>query len=154
MITYGSLVLYQTLIVSTQRGDKHEAMNALEAMNPFLTFRTLATNIKHVVIELPKLEKRFCDSGRAEARAQNVLIVRKIVAGKETIDVRVIAVRYEYVLEKTERKKSTIVYYHGGRIHCLVLYISELPRPPIILSLPADTEVGICHQVQCPLLRL
>jgi hypothetical protein len=65
-------------------------MNALEAMDPFLPFRTLTTHIKHVIVQLAEFKEGLRDARRAKSRAKNILIVRKVVLPEKAVDVGVI----------------------------------------------------------------
>lgn len=58
--TYSVLVLYKALVVATDRDQEEQAVNILKAMNPLLAFRSLSTNIKHAVSQLPEVENGFC----------------------------------------------------------------------------------------------
>ncbi len=106
--TYGGLVFYQTLIVPTESGDEHEAMNALEAMDPFLPFRTLTAHIEHVIVQLAQFKEGLRDAGRAEPRAKNILIVGKVVLPEKAVDVGVIT--------------SSTISPHGSPGSCVAYY--------------------------------
>lgn len=64
--TYRSLVFHEALIVAAKRNEKHQTLDALEAMDPFLPLRALAANVKHMVSQLAKLKDSLSDSGRSE----------------------------------------------------------------------------------------
>ena len=80
-------------------------------MDPFFALRSLATDIEHVVVQLPKLKQCLRDPRRSQPRAKYVLIVGKVAAGEKAVDVCVIAGLIQY----------------GGSIaqsaHILLLYI-------------------------------
>lgn len=88
--THCSLVLHQTLIVSTQRGHEHETMHAFEAVNPLLPLGPLPSDIKHVIFQLTQLEQGLGNAGGSESGAKNVLIIRQVVFRKQAVDVVVV----------------------------------------------------------------
>lgn len=90
MDTYRRFVLHQALIVATECGHKHEAMHSFEAMYPLLAFRTLTTDIKHMVVQLAEFEEGLCDACRSKAGTKNILVVRNVVLSEQTIDMGVI----------------------------------------------------------------
>ena len=79
MYTYRRFVFHQTLIVAAECGHKHKAMYSFEAMYPLLPFRTLTTNIKHMIVQLAEFEEGLCDARRAKAGTKNILIVWNVV---------------------------------------------------------------------------
>ena len=93
--THGSLVFDQTLIITTKSGDKHKAMNTLEAMNPFLALGTLAPNVEHVVVQLSEFKKSLSDSCRTETGAKDILIRGQVAWREETVDAIVVACENE-----------------------------------------------------------
>lgn len=92
-MNYRRFIFHQALIISTEGGHKHEAMNSLKTVHPLLPLRSLAANIKHMVIQLSEFEKSLCDASGSKARSKNILIIWKVVFGEKTIDVGIIAFR-------------------------------------------------------------
>jgi hypothetical protein len=71
-------VLIQHLVVFRQRHKENERRNVLKAVDPFLTFTPLPSDIKQAIREVADTEHCFGDTGRLDARAEDVLVIGKI----------------------------------------------------------------------------
>lgn len=89
--TYRRLILHQALVVAAQSSYEHQTVDAFEAMHPFLPLRSLTTDVKHVVPQLPELEQCLGDARGTQPRSEHVLIVGQIVLGKQAVYTVVIA---------------------------------------------------------------
>ena len=84
--TYHTLVLIQHLIVLAQTDQENQRGDVLEAVNPFLSFTPLSTDIEQSVRELADFEHRLCDTRGLHTRAQNVLVCRQVRWVRHAID--------------------------------------------------------------------
>ena len=73
------LVLKEQLVVLGDGDEEEDGGDVLEAVNPLLTLRPLATDVEHAVCEVSDDEGRLGDTGRLDTRPQNILVVRHVV---------------------------------------------------------------------------
>lgn len=55
-------------------------------MDPFFTFRALATNVEHSVGKIAYDKCGFCDTCGLDTRTQDILVCRKIVGLSNAVD--------------------------------------------------------------------
>ena len=75
------------MVVAADSYEEKDDLDVVEDVNPFLSFRTLTTDIKHAVSQIAQLEDGFCDSGSAQPRAEDVLVRGEVVLSKEALDI-------------------------------------------------------------------
>lgn len=63
-------------------------------MNPLLSLRALATNVKHAISEIADDESGLGDTSGLDTRAQNILIVRHVVRSGNACNVIEVARSY------------------------------------------------------------
>ena len=83
--TYTILVFNKTLVVSADSDEEEQAVDVLEAVDPLLTLRTLASNVEHAVCEIAQVEDRLGDTRCAQTRAQHILVCWNVVAREEAV---------------------------------------------------------------------
>lgn len=85
--TVDGLIFEKQLIVLGD-GDKEEnGGDVLEAVNPLLTFGTLATHIEHAVGKISDDESCFSDTSGLDTGAKDVLVIRHIIGSSNASDV-------------------------------------------------------------------
>lgn len=85
--TYPVFILNQTLIITTNRNQKQQAVNVFETVNPFLALRSLATHVKHAVRQLTEIKDVFGDARSSKSRAQQILVVGHISIGPNSVHI-------------------------------------------------------------------
>lgn len=88
------LIFKQQLIVLGNGDEEQNSSHVLEAMDPLLTLRSLATHVEHAICEITNNKGRLSDTGGLDTRPKNVLIVGHVVGGSDTSDVIKVA-RYQ-----------------------------------------------------------
>jgi hypothetical protein len=66
-------ILNEILIILTHGNEKNDRRNTLEAMNPFSSLASLATNINHAEVKLSDGEANFVNARRLCANAQDII---------------------------------------------------------------------------------
>jgi hypothetical protein len=82
--TVDRLVFEKQLVVLGNSDQKENGRDVLEAVNPLLTLRSLATNIEHSVCELADNESRLGNTSRLDTRPQDILVVGHVIRGSNT----------------------------------------------------------------------
>jgi len=85
-VTYDTLIFVQHLVVLAQTDQEHQSSNVLEAMNPLLTLRPLATDVEQLVCELANLESRFGDTGGLDTRPEDILVSGHVTMRRHAVD--------------------------------------------------------------------
>lgn len=70
-----SLILKQELVIFGDGNKEKDCRDIFETVDPFLSFRTLTTYIKHSVGEFANDECSLGDSSRLDSRAEYVLVI-------------------------------------------------------------------------------
>lgn len=109
MDTYCGLVFYKALIIATESGYEHKAVDPFEAVNPFLPLRTLTADIKHVIIQLAEFEQGLRDSGSTKSGPQYILITWKVIFCEEAINIGVVARRSQKLSREKYRANSILL---------------------------------------------
>lgn len=79
-------VFKQQLVIFGNGDEEKYGGDILKTVNPFLTFRTLATNIEHAICEIPNNEGSLRDSGSLDTGAEHVLVVWNVVRLCDSVD--------------------------------------------------------------------
>ena len=95
-------------------------MNSLEAVHPLLALGALATDIKHVIVELSQLKQSLRDAGGAKARTKNVLVIGNVVFGEQTVDVGIVTSRRQLIGPRQDGEQLTIGCCRGEHTRCHV----------------------------------
>lgn len=90
--TVDGLIFEEQLIVLGDGDQEENGSDVLEAVDPLLTFGTLATNIEHTVRQVTNNECRFRDTSGLDTRAQHILVVGHVVRSGDTGDVIEVAI--------------------------------------------------------------
>lgn len=77
--TVDRLIFEKQLIVFGDGNQEENRSHVFEAVNPFLPFGSLTTNIKHPVSQIADDERGFRDTGGLDTRAENILVGGEIV---------------------------------------------------------------------------
>lgn len=84
--TIDRLILEKQLIIFRDSDQKEDRSDVFETMDPLLSFRSLSTNIKHPVREIPNDECRFSNTRGLNARAQYILVTWNVFRLSNTIN--------------------------------------------------------------------
>lgn len=84
--TVDGLVLEQQLVVFGDGDQEKDRGDVLEAVDPLLTFRTLATDVEHAVSQITDDESSLGDTGGLDTRAEDVLVGGEVVRLRDTVD--------------------------------------------------------------------
>jgi len=84
--TVDSLILEEKLVVFGDGDEEEDCSNVFEAMDPFLTFRSLATNIEHAVCEVSDDKGGFGDTSSLDTRSEDILVVGDVIGSSYAID--------------------------------------------------------------------
>ena len=85
--THSIFVFGKALIISGDSYQEEQRVDVLKAMYPFLSLRSLSTNIEHAVLQGAEIKVRLGNTGGTEACAQHILVSRNEFLVKETIEV-------------------------------------------------------------------
>lgn len=77
--TVDGLVLEQQLVVLGDGDQEEDGGDILEAVNPLLTLRSLATHVEHAVGQIANNEGGLGDTSGLDTRAENILVSGEIV---------------------------------------------------------------------------
>ena len=90
------LVFEQQLVVLGDSDQEQDGGDVLEAVDPLLPLRPLATDVEHAVRELTDDEGRLGDTGRLDTRSQDVLVVGHVVGRRDTRDIIEVAAESQH----------------------------------------------------------
>lgn len=79
-------VFIEHLVVFGQGDEEHESRDIFEAMDPFLTFTPLTSNVEEAICEFSYPEHCLGYTGSLDTRTQNVLIGRHVAGMCHTLD--------------------------------------------------------------------
>lgn len=85
--TVDSLVFEQQLVVLGNSDEEQNGRHILEAVNPLLTLRPLATDVEHAVSEVTNDKGRLRDTGSLDTGSQDVLVVGHVIGSSDTSNV-------------------------------------------------------------------
>lgn len=80
------LILEEQLIVLRDSYQEEDGSDVLEAMDPLLPLRPLATNVEHAVCQVANEEGCLCDTSRLHTRTEDILIVGHVVRSGDPIN--------------------------------------------------------------------
>lgn len=75
------------MVVTADSNQEQDDLYVVEDVNPLLTFRSLAANVEHAICQVAQLEDGLGDARGSQSRAEDILVGRKVVFGKEPFDV-------------------------------------------------------------------
>jgi hypothetical protein len=85
--TVDCLVLKQKLVVLGNGDEEEDGGDILEAMDPLLSFRSLSSNIKHAISQVPNDEGGLRNTSGLDTRSKHILVVGHIVWLSDPLDV-------------------------------------------------------------------
>lgn len=83
--TVHRLIFEEQLVVLRNGDQEKNRCHVLEAVDPLLTLRTLATNIEHPVGQVANDEGSFCDTGGLDTGAEDILVSREVIGLSNTL---------------------------------------------------------------------
>lgn len=81
------LIFEQQLVVLGDGDEEQNSGHVLEAVDPLLAFRSLATHVEHPVSEITNDKGCLSDTGGLDTRPKNVLVVWHVVGSSDTSNV-------------------------------------------------------------------
>jgi len=82
--TVHGFVFEEKLVVFRNGDEEENCRDVLEAVDPLLSFRSLATHVEHAVCEIANDKGRLRDTGCLDTGPEHILIVRHIIGGGNT----------------------------------------------------------------------
>ncbi len=79
MHTVNSLIFKEQLVVFRDGDKEEDGGDVLEAVYPFLSLRSLASNVEHTVGELADDEGGLSDASSLDSRSKYILVVGEVV---------------------------------------------------------------------------
>ena len=79
-------ILVEHLVILGQGDEENEGRDVFEAVDPFLTFTSLASDVEEAVCEFTNSEHCFRNTGSLDTRAQDVLIRRHVTGMCHAVD--------------------------------------------------------------------
>ena len=84
--TVDGLIFKEQLIVFRNSDQEEDSGDVLEAMDPLLPLRTLATDVEHAIREVSDDKSGLRDTSSLHTRTENILVVGQVIRGGDTID--------------------------------------------------------------------
>lgn len=81
------LIFEQQLVVLGNSDEEQNSSHVLEAVNPLLTLRPLATHVEHPVSEITNDKGRLGNTGGLDTGTKDILVVGHVVGSSDTSDV-------------------------------------------------------------------
>ncbi len=75
------------MVITTDSNEKQDYLHIVEDVYPLFPFRTLTTNIDHLVGQVAQLEDGLGYASGPQTRSQNVLVCGKEISGKQALNV-------------------------------------------------------------------
>ena len=72
-------IFKEELVIFRDSNEEEYRRHILKAMDPFLSFRSLATDIKHAISEFANDEGSLCYASGLDTRSENILVIREVV---------------------------------------------------------------------------
>ena len=134
LVTYAIFVFCKTLIVTTDRDQKHQSIHTFKAVDPLLSFGSLSSHVKHTILQVPEIETCFGDASSTKSCAQDILIRRNEFLIEKSVEILKEAIVHVSVLQAflyPLSKRHTMADYRAMQIHFLFLPLSALHHPSI-----------------------
>jgi hypothetical protein len=84
--TVDGFVLEQKLVIFGNGDQEEDCGNILKAVYPFLSFRTLTTDIEHPVCEVSDNESCLGDTSGFDTRPKNILVVGDVIRSSNAVN--------------------------------------------------------------------